>query len=342
MEGGERSVDGLPAGPGVKAPGTGGEGDQVIGGAEVEPHPQVGGELGVPHPLPGGAGGGAEDAVGPVGHQVAVGPALPFPYPGAGQAGGGQPPGRVGHLPPLGLHHRRPHRHLLLQKLPKGPHVPVPHEPVLHHLLVEGVVDGQQAHAQVVGHIGAHHLKGLLPRQAGGGVVQGLVQPVPPLRPQIPQGPQVVPRPSRRQQQGQEGGVGGHHQLGVQIPPKPQGLHPVGLVLVVQGAVKGIKPRLRDPPGRSPPGPAALGVEAEGQGLVHQAVGLHGQQEVGHKVLKHGARPGGHAAVSVLPRQHPAQLPPVAGIHLAPGHRQIAGLPGLAGHEVIPALGHAP
>ena len=114
----------------------------------------------------------------------------------------------------------------------------------------------------------------------------------------------------------------------------------MGLVLVAQAGVEGIKAGFGDPPRRprAPP-PLALLIEAKGQRLVDQAVGFHRQEQVGHKILEHGARPGDHALIIVIPRQHPAQPPPVARTHLSPGHCQVAGLPGLAGHQVIPALG---
>ena len=191
-----------------------------------------------------------------------------------------------------------------------------------------------------MGHIGSDDLKAAAPRQAGGGEVGRLIEAEPPLQPQGAQPAQVAHRAFGGHGEGEEGGVGRHHQLLVQPPLQTQGLNAVGLVLISHPRVKGEKSRFRDPPGGVGPGPPALlGIDAEGQRLVHQGVLLTGQQQIGHEIFKHGPGPGGHAAVIVVPQQHPAQPAPVPGRDLSPGHGHVAGLPGLAGHQVIVAGG---
>ena len=86
-----------------------------------------------------------------------------------------------GEVPLLLPHDGGPHRHPLLEQLPVGRHVAVLHKAFLHHVVPQGVVDGGQAHPQVVGHIGADHLPVLAPGKAGGGVVHRLVKAVTPL-----------------------------------------------------------------------------------------------------------------------------------------------------------------
>ena len=275
-----------------------------------------------------------------VGQQLAPGflPSKAFPLPGQGGSGGRTE--LFGEIPLLLLHDGRAHRHPLLEQLPVGGHVAVLHEPLLHHVVPQGVVDGHQAHPQVVGHIGADHLVVLPAGQAGGGVVHRLVQAVAALQPHVPQAAQVAQGAAGGQQQRQKGGVGGDHQLCVQPPLQPQGLDAVGLVLVAQAGVEGAEARFGDAPGGfGLVPPALLGVDTEGQRLIQEGIGLAGHEEVGHEILEHGARPGGHAAVVVVPQQHPAQPPPVAGGDLSPGHRDKAGLPGLAGHQVVKAVG---
>ena len=325
----------------------GGQAHQPLRPVEEDGHPSGGVVL--PRPcqgdgvLPGPGAGQAvvagQQAVAAVRQQVALGPppAEGIPLPGQRGAGGG--PEFGGKIPLLLLHDGRSHRYPLLEQLPVGGHVAVLHKPLLHHVVPQDVVNGCQAHPQVVGHIGADHLPLLSPGQAGGRVVHRLIQAVAALQPHIPQAAQVAQGAAGRQQQGQEGGVGGHHQLGVQPPLQPQGLDPVRLILVAHAGVKGVKAGFGDSPGPLcliPP--ALLGVDAEGEGLVEEGVGLAGQEQIGHEVLKHGARPGGHAAVVVVSQEHSAQPPPVAGGNLPSGHRDKAGLSGLAGHQVIKAV----
>ena len=251
--------------------------------------------------------------------------------------------GFFGHLVDGILEHSRPHRHLFLQQLPECPHGAVPHKALLHHAAVEGVVNGHQAHAQMVGHKGADHLNAPLPPLAGRGEIQGLIKTVFPLGPHVPQQAQIAPRPPWRRQQRQKGGIGRDHQFTVQPPLEAQALDSVGLILVTEAGVEGVKAGLRGPPGGLGPGsPARLLQQAEGQGFIHQTIGLYGQEQLGHEILKHGPRPGGHPPIIPVPHQHPAQTPPVPGGDFPAGHGDIAGLPGLAGHQVIPPLGVLP
>ena len=348
-----------PARPGgVKLPavvlrliqGSGGQAHDPVGAVQKDRHP--GGGVILPHSGQGDGGlsrtGAGEavvtgqQAVTAVAQQVAPGvlPAEPLPLPDQGRSGGRTE--LCGKIPFLLLHDGSPHRHPLLKQLPVGGHVAVPHEPLLHHIVPQNIVDGHQAHPQMVGHIGAHHLVVLMPGEPGGGVIHRLVQPVPALQAHVPQAAEVAQGAPGSQQQGQEGGVGGDHQLGVQPPLQPQCLNAVSLVLIVHAGVEGVESGFRNAPGAFgliPP--ALLGIDTEGQGLIQEGIGLAGQQKVGHEILEHGARPGGHTAVVVVPQQHPAQPPPVAGGNLPLGHRDKAGLPGLAGHQVVEAVGEA-
>jgi hypothetical protein len=67
-------------------------------------------------------------------------------------------------------------RDALLQEQEGGLELGVGQEAALHGLAVEQVVQGQQAHAAVVGHPRAHDGKGFAGGHAGGGVVHGFVE----------------------------------------------------------------------------------------------------------------------------------------------------------------------
>ena len=97
------------------------------------------------------------------------------------------------------FHNGRAHRHLFLQQLPEGPHGTVPHKPLLHLPPGQDIVDGQQAHAQVVGHEGPHR-RPLLPlMEPPRRVVRRLKKAIGPFQPQIPETAQIPPRASRGQ-----------------------------------------------------------------------------------------------------------------------------------------------
>ena len=123
--------------------------------------------------------------------------------------------GLLRHLPPGRAQDLGSHRHLFLEQLAVGGHGGVGHKAALHDLSIEGIVDGDQAHAQVMGHIGAHRLKGLSSGPALGGEIRRLVKAVGALQPQVPQAAQVAYRPARHQRQCQERGVGGDDQFPV-------------------------------------------------------------------------------------------------------------------------------
>ena len=187
-------------------------------------------------------------------------------------------------------------------------------------------------------HPAAHHRR--LPSGAGGGKVHCLVQPVPPLGAQRRQRPEVLHRAVGQCTQRQKGRIGRSHPFLLQPPAQSQRRHAVGLVLVILPLVQLIKGRLRNAPGQSQPlSPAPLHPGAELQGLRQQGALLRREQQVGHEIFKHGPRPAGKAKPAVLAGHHPAQPLPVPHRHLSPGHRQKTGLPGLAGQQIIAAVG---
>ena len=200
----------------------------------------------------------------------------------------------------------------------------------------QGIDPGQNAHAHMVGHPAPDLLR--LPAPAAlRREVQGLAKAPAPHGPQPFQAPQIPHRPHRIQRQCQKAGIGRHHQVLVLAPLQRQGLDAAGFVAVAQSRIQGVERALRNAPRLPRRDPPLLGIEAEGAGLVKQASGLRGQKQRGHQVLEHGARPAGQAPDPVLLEPGPTQSSPVPDRRLAPGHRQVAGERGLAGHQIVPA-----
>ena len=74
-----------------------------------------------------------------------------------------------GLLPPDAL----PDGAFFLQQLPEGGKLRAAHQPAAHDALCQQIIQGQQAHAQVMGHIAAHGLR--LPLTAARRQIQGFV-----------------------------------------------------------------------------------------------------------------------------------------------------------------------
>ncbi|MPM06178.1 hypothetical protein SDC9_52474 [bioreactor metagenome] len=223
-------------------------------------------ERGVPHPGNAAARGVAVYRIGPVGDQMMDGPLPLFPGARTGKGAGFRSFRLFRHDPDARFEGYNPHGHLFLQKLPKGQHGPVPHKALLHDIVLEGVVDGEQTHPQVMSHIAPHGFKRGFSRPAALGIIHRLEKAVFPLDSHFSQTAQIGNRTSRSKLKGQEGGIGGNHQFGVQTPLQPQPLHPVGLILIIERTVKRVKGGLGDSPGNAQPGgPSPLHKEAEGQ-----------------------------------------------------------------------------
>ena len=103
--------------------------------------------------------------------------------------------------------------------------------------------------------------------------------------------------------------------------------------------VKGIKGALANPPRDVLVlHPALLAVKAVDEGLPQQRAFIDRQEQMGHVVLKHGACPTDGAGVGPAAGHGADEGPPMFFAHQLPGHRVVAGQPGLAEQKVVVGL----
>ena len=263
-------------------------------------------------------------------------------WPSGAGAGAGFFPLLVCHHPPPFLfvpcpfQYRCCHRDLFLQQLPIRAHGRFRHKVPNEFLVGEGVADGDEAHPQVMGHPALHRRPLSGRRAALWGEVHRLEQAVASGGTQAAQLFQVAHHRSWHQGQGEPGGVGGDDPVGLHLPFHGQRWDAVGFVPIVVAPVQDSVGGLGHPPGDAPCCPPIhLGADGETEGLVEQRPHRCWQEELGHEVFKHGARPGHHPAVLPPPHQAPVQARPVLHRHVPSGHRHIAGQTGFAGHQVV-------
>ena len=108
----------------------------------------------------------------------------------------------------------------------------VAHEPLLHDVVEQRVRAGDDAHADMVRHIGAHHRKASR-RGAPGREVGRLIEAVPSRHAERLEAVEVFHPAVKVEGQRQKGRVGRDDAFPVQPPLHPKRLHAVRLVLVV-------------------------------------------------------------------------------------------------------------
>ena len=109
----------------------------------------------------------------------------------------------------------------------------------------------------------------------------------------------------------------------------------MGLVLIVEIAVEGVKPAFADAPRHASGRPPFLAVEAEAQRLIPHGALVSRQQQPGHEILEHGACPGHRPHIAGGFGKHPAQRTPVLLAHPAGGNGKIPGHPALAHQQIV-------
>ncbi len=239
-----------------------------------------------------------------------------------------------------GLRHNRHHvlGHAFVQQHQRGLHAAVGREVVLHARVAQRLLDGQQAHALVMGHERAHHGLGLAARHAHRGVVDGLVEAVFARRTERGQALQVGAGGHRLDDRRHRRGVGGDHELVAQAALEPQARHAEGAVLVVQRGVGGVVAGLRDAPGHAALAAVVdLAAHRGAAGLVQQRLLEVGHDQRRHQVLEHRAAPRHQHRIAVVRRQQPAEREPAFLRQLAAGDRREDAQPGLGGQQVVVA-----
>ena len=229
-------------------------------------------------------------------------------------------------------------RPLLQQQLARRDHR-LGVEPFAQEPVVDGVVDRQQRHAVVVGHVAAHHGVPLVLRQAGGREVDGLVVAEGAAGAKPSQRVVVGGGVARVDHGGEARRVGGDDEVVGQAADEAEVGHAERPVLVGVVRVTGVVRRLGDAPRDAEPrGVRHLRAHDEPHRLGQQPRGGLAHDEAGHEVLEHRPRPRGEGRPAARRTQRPAEHPPVPGADVALGDREVAGQPGLGGQQVVAAV----
>ena len=142
-------------------------------------------------------------------------------------------------------------RNALLQQQGNGLKLRLGLEASLHRPVQQHAGQGQQAHALVVGHKRANDHRTLPARQAGDGVVDGLVQAKAPGQSIRGQALQVTAGGLGRHHHGQCRGVGRHHQVVAEAAFESQPRHTEGPVLIIEVPIHHVVSGLGHAPGQA-------------------------------------------------------------------------------------------
>ncbi|MNZ63373.1 hypothetical protein D3C78_815180 [compost metagenome] len=162
-----------------------------------------------------------------------------------------------------------------------------------HPAILQGIGDGDDGHALVVGHEAVHQRHAFIVRQPRAGEVQRLVEAVAALRAHLVQAGVVAPRRLRIDHGRQAGRVGGDHHVLGQPALESQPRHAEVGVLVGELQVARVVGGLGDAPGNAQR--AAIGLLArhhQAIGLLQQAARRRAHHQRRHQVFEHRAGPG--------------------------------------------------
>ena len=181
-----------------------------------------------------------------------------------------------------------------------------------HGAGVEDVRDGDEQHALVMRHVGAHHRDPGPLRKPGPGVVEGLVETVGAVGAGFPE-PAEVLRSRRGIDHGRQSGrVRGDDHILAEAAPEPETRHAEVRVLIGLLEIARIVPRLRDAPGHAALGAVRdLSADHEPAALLQQASRGRAHHERGHQILEHRPRPGHEGGVLLHGGERPPQSEPV-------------------------------
>ena len=153
------------------------------------------------------------------------------------------------HLLWVGVFDRRMQRNLFLQEQLDAFDARVGVEAADERLVHQVVVQGQQHHALVVGHVGAHDRIFLPGGQPASGEIYRFIQPISAAGIQLLQPLDVLHHCPGRVRQGQNAGIRRDHQVISQAALVTQPRHPKSAVLVRLRRIEVIITGFRDPPG---------------------------------------------------------------------------------------------
>ena len=213
-------------------------------------------------------------------------------------------------------------------------------EAPLHRFVVEGVIEGEQRHAAVVGHPRANeHERFARGRaQAGRRPVQGFVQPEA-AEGAVRHQPLEIPGGRlRRHHQGHGARIGRNDQIVGQSSLHAQRGDAEGAVLVDLVRVDLVVARLGDAPGKAQSARVAdLEADRALVGLVEQGALVRGHHQERHQVLEHRTAPGNQHGRPAAGNEPPAQVEPVLEGQVSARQAHVASQPAFRGQKVVVA-----
>ena len=206
-----------------------------------------------------------------------------------------------------------------------------PHDPIQH-----GIGDGDDRHALVMRHEGAHHSDRLAVRNPGRREVQRLVEAKPPARADHRKPGQVAYGRLRIDHGRQGGGIGRHHGVGAQAALQTQPWYAEVRILIgvfdVADVVGGF---------RQPPGYAAFGAEIDLAlhdllvRLLQQAASRRAHDQGRHQILEHRSGPGHQRGATLDGGDGAAKPKPLTRRDIALGNRHEDGQPRLGRQKIV-------
>ena len=219
-----------------------------------------------------------------------------------------------------------------------GAHTPVVMKAALHDAARKRVVQGDQAHALVVGHIRVNHHAAFACGFVGAGIVDGFVESHGAGKLQFLHSPQILQ--GRRWVHGERehGGVRSHYHLVLQAGLQAQSGNAKRMILInlirIQGAVGAFG---------NAPGDMLLAAIFNLNRyrlmacFIQQRIGVAAGEQKGHQVFEHGAAPGKQRLPGDGCSAGTGQGKPVLHGNVPLGDRYQAGQAAFAGQQVIMA-----
>ena len=232
--------------------------------------------------------------------------------------------------------HRDVARRALLQEQLGRLHARVGVKPRAHDAVVQGIGDGDQEHALVVRHVGAHDHQGFPLGEAFARVVESFVEAVRAAPTDLLEMPEVPDRRGGIDHGRQPCRVGRDDDVLAQPAPQAEAGNAEVRVLVRHLEVAHVVAGLRHAPRHVALGAVAdLAADDEPGGLLEEAARRRAEHEPGHEVLEHRARPGHEHGILRDRGQRAAEPEPVRDRHVALRDGDEAGQTRLGGQEVV-------
>ena len=211
-------------------------------------------------------------------------------------------------------------------------------EPRPHRAVEKRVGDGDDRHALMVGHEGAHDRDAFAFGQAARRVVQRLVEAIAAARADRGEPLEVSRRRLRIDHARERGRIRRDDDVFAEPALQPEAGHAEVRILVGELQVAGVVGGFRNAPGDPERGPVFdLPPHDQPARPLDQAAGRRAHHERRHQIFEHRARPGDQRGAVRDRRDGAAEPEPVAGRNVALGDRHEARQPRLGGEQIVAA-----